>query len=196
MNEARWLALASILLVVGAGLAQRFYVLVDTGHDEPAALTILPVLIAVAAATTVGITRGKYLKLLLTQKFLSIWAPYLGVSVLLPLLGVAIGHYRLFSIYSLITPVVAASALVLGATLRGVGKPGLSLLARPILILAVAQAVYAVTQQLIVGNVLRGGLWDALLQWDATTQQAFGNSLIFARSSGFYRNPNMLGDGP
>ena len=192
MSAPRWLAVVSILLVTGAALAQRFYVPVDTGHTEPAALTLLPVLIAVAAATTVGITRGKYLKMLINRR-LAIWAPYLALSAILPLLGVTIGHYGFFSLYSLITPVLAGSALVLGATLRAVGKEGVSALARAILILVVAQAVYAVIQQLIVGNVLRGGPWDALLQWDATTQQAFGNSLVFARSSGFYVNPNILG---
>lgn len=193
MTEARWLAVVSILLVTGAALAQRLYLLVDTGQAEPAAQTILPILIALGAAITLAISRGRYLKMLATQEFWWIWAPYLGLSVILPLLGVTIGHYRFFSIGSLTTPLVAGSALVLGAMLRTLGKRGLSVLARPILILAVAQAVYAVIQQLVVGRVLSGAPWDALLQWDATTQEAFSHSLVFGRSSGFYVNPNILG---
>src|SRR5207253_5034095 len=69
-----------------------------------------------------------------------------------------------FSIASLTTPLVAGSALVLGAMLRTLGKRRLSVLARPILILAVAQAVYAVIQQLVVGREIgrescRGSGW-------------------------------------
>jgi len=193
VNEPRWSALVSILLVAGAVLAQRLYLQVDTGNDEPAAQTILPILIALVAATTVVISRGRYLKMLLGREFLLIWGLYFGLSVILPILGVAIGHYGFRSLYSLITPALAVSALILGATLQAIGWRGLSSLARPILIAAVAQAAYAVIQQLLVAHVLPGGPWDLLLQWDAATQGAFGRGLVFGRSSGFYVNPNILG---
>lgn len=195
MRDARtpWLALVVSALLLTSTFAQRLFITINTGSSHPSVIELLPPVLALLAAIATIRSRGRNLAALLSREFLSIWAPYLALALVLPVIGVISGQYPLRGLAAVRTPVYMVSALVLGAELRGEPGQGLRSWGTPLLVAAIVLGVYAVVQQLIVGQLIPPGPWDHLLLWDAATQRAFGGDLVFGRSSAFFTNPNILG---
>lgn len=166
---------------------------VNLGERQPGILEVLPICLVLLAAGFAIQSRGRILAPLLSRQFLIIWAPFLALSFVLPVFGVLIGQYPLRGLAAVRTPVIAVSALVLGAELRANGGFGVRRWGALLAIAAVAQASYSVVEQVLAGHLLPAGPWYALFRWDIATQLAYGRAVVVGRSSGFYSNPNILG---
>jgi len=191
--RATWPSLLISALLVSAVFGQRVFLPLNIGEKQAANFEILPaLLIALAAIVTVR-SRGQNLRPLASREFLMLWAPYLAMSAVLPLVGVAIGLYPLRGLAAIRVPLSAVSALLLGAEVRRKESHSLKAWSGPLVIAAVLQAAYALFQQFIAGHLLPPGPWDALFRWDIATQLAYGRSLVVGRSAGLYTNANILG---
>ena len=188
-----WLLVVMAAILVTSTFAQRLFITVDTGNGDKAVIELLPPMLALLAVAATVRSRGRNIAALLSREFLIIWAPYLALALLLPMLAVVTGQYPLRDLAAVRTPAYMASALVLGAEFRGTRGDDLRTWGMPLLVTAATLLAYAVLQQLIVGHLLPPGPWDHLLRWDADTQRAFGGELLFGRSSAFFVNPNVLG---
>ena len=184
-------AIAVVFFV--AAFAQRVYLPLDIGERQPGILEFLPACLALLAGGIVLASRGRALAPLRSRQFLFIWAPYLLLLLLLPLVGVATGHFPLRGLAAMRTPVYALAAIVVGAAVRTHPRGGYSAWKWPMMMAASAMLAYALFQQLLVAHVLPQGPWDTLVEWDRSTQRAYGLSVIVGRSTGFFSNPNILG---
>ena len=186
----RWAILAT--LVVVTLLSQRVFLTLPIGQSRPAILELLPIGMAMLAALVTIRWRGRNLLLFARRDFLLIWGPYLGLSVLFPVLGVVSGQYPIHTLAAIQVPAYAISSVVLGAELIRIDPRGISGWRWALFLAVLVQGIYAVLQQLVIGNLLPQA-WDWVLNWDISTQRAFGDSVIVGRSAGFYINPNILG---
>ena len=188
-----WPGFIVFSLLVAAVFSQRVYQLVDIGERHPAVVELLPPLLTLLAAVVAVRGRGRNLAVLGTRGFVLLWGPYFVLTLILPILGVVVGDYPLRGLASVRTPVVALSAIILGAEVRRSSRRGLATWSGQLLIAAVVVAGYALLQQLIVAHLVPRGPWDQLQAWDLASQEAYGSGLVLGRNSAFYTNPSILG---
>ena len=190
-----WEEAAIAIVIAAAAFGQRVFISLDIGERQPAILELLPVLVVLTAAVIVVARRWHVPDGLISREFLLIWGPYLGLSLLIPLIGVATGQFPLRGVAAVRVPVTAVSAVIIGAATVSPRDPRhpFSVWQRPLTIAAVVVLLYAILQQAIVSNLLPPGPWDRLISWDLTVQSAYGRSLVVGRSSAFFTNPNILG---
>jgi len=195
MKTARlaWPGFIVFSLLVTAVFSQRVYQLVQIGESHPAVVELLPPLLVLLAAAVTVRSRGRNLAVLTTRGFLLLWGPYLILTFILPVLGVVGGEYPLRGLASVRTPLVAVSAILLGAEIRRSDRRGLAAWSLALLAAALIVAGYALLQQLIVAHLLPRGPWDLLQAWDLSSQEAYGTGLVLGRNSAFYTNPSILG---
>ncbi len=187
-----WRRVILAVLLVVTLLSQRIYLTLPIGQSRPAILELLPIGMAILAALVTIRARGGNLLLFARRDFLLIWCPYLGLSILFPLLGVVTHQYPVRTLAAIQVPVYAISSLVLGAELVRTDPRGMAGWRWALFIAVLVQGIYAVLQQLVIGNLLPPA-WDWVLNWDISTQRAYGDTVIVGRSAGFYINPNILG---
>lgn len=188
-----WPGFIVFSLLVTAVFSQRVYQLVQIGESHPAVVELLPPLLVLLAAAVTVHGRGRNLAILRTRGFLLLWGPYLILTLILPVLGVVGGEYPLRGLASVRTPLVAVSAILLGAEIRRCDRRGLAAWSWALLVAALIVAGYALLQQLIVAHLLPRGPWDQLQAWDLTSQEAYGTGLVLGRNGAFYTNPSILG---
>ena len=188
-----WRTIGVVVLLAAAFFAQRVFVTLAVGGDHPAVIELLPILMSLVATAWILRTRGRVLLPFASRGFVMVWGPYLALTILLPILGVAGGGYSVRILAAIQIPIFALGAMVLGAGVRSVTREALAGWGIPLLVAISVVAGYAVLQQLIVGHVLANGPWTSLLSWDISTQQTYGADVILGRSSAFYVNPNILG---
>ena len=188
-----WLVAVIVAVLLAATFAQRLIITIDTGTGTPSVIELLPPAMAFLAVAATIRSRGRNIAALLSREFLVIWAPYLALAIVLPVLAVAVGHAPLRGLAAARTPVYMVSALLLGVEVNRAKGTGLQTWGGPLLVAASILLAYAVLQQLIVGQLIPSKPWDGLLRWDADIQRAFGGDLVFGRSGAFFTNPNILG---
>ena len=192
-TRGTWPSLLISCVLVSAVFGQRVFLPLSIGEKQPANFEVLPALLVAVAAIVTALSRGENLRALGSREFLLLWAPYLAMSAVLPLLGVAIGLYPLRGLAAIRVPLIAVSALLIGAEVRRKESNTLAAWGLPLVIAAVLQGAYALFQQLLAGHLLPLGPWDALFRWDISTQLAYGRGLVVGRSAGLYTNANILG---
>lgn len=178
-----WLAVAYALL------AQRLVVSVDSGGRG--LLPMLAVVVPVAALIALAQTRGLAAGFMGRASFLVGWAPYLALALLLPVLGVIVFALPPRNLFAGSDALVAVSFLLLGyaVALRSSGPRAWT---APLLVVILAQSVYAFTQYAYLNSLLPRELLAPLHDWDLSVGAAWG-SIVLGRSVGLYVNPNMLG---
>jgi hypothetical protein len=128
-----------------------------------------------------------------TRRFLLFWMPFHGLSILLPLLGVALGGFPPRSAYAAWAALTPLAFVLLGAA-GGFQAPGAARLARSYFLFAVlAQAAMATVQTL--GQLAwLPGILKPVYTWDFNVKVAYqSGNIILGRATGFYLNPNALG---
>jgi hypothetical protein len=188
-TEHRWAHVGVVAVLFLAVADQRFLIAAETGGRGTLTISTfaLPVL-----ATLFLLRFGGRALTGFTSPAILWWVPYLFLSILLPMLAVVLGWYPERVLFAGMEAILAVSAMLIGsAAAVGFGSDQLPW-RRWLVIAAVFQAAYALSQSLAISGALAGWPWTTMLEWDLATQGRFGE-LVAGRSAGFYINPNILG---
>lgn len=180
---------AIILFVIAcAVVADRAVIGVSTGgRGVLGLLTFGAPVVALVAIARYGTART--LGFLRSPVFVLAVAPYLVLTLLLPVLGVMFNAYPERTLIELTEATTAFSFVVLGAALSRTELRRW----RPWLLLAlVLQLLYALGQMTYVGRGPGWELFGPFHDWDLSLQTLYG-SFVQARGTGLYFNPNELG---
>jgi hypothetical protein len=120
------------------------------------------------------------------------WVPYLLMSGLLPLIGVALAEFPERVAFGTVDVVVAVSAIMIGGTAAVVSAGRELPWTRWLIGASLIQFGYALAQALILAGVVSGEPWTALRAWDLGSQSRLGE-IVLGRSTGLFVNPNVLG---
>jgi len=128
-----------------------------------------------------------------TNEFVLYWMPYLALTFLLPLLGVALADYPARSAFASWNALDPMCFLVIGAAgvfhLQRAGK----VIQRYFMFAVLAQLGLAIVQTMGQYDYLPGIL-KSIYNWDFTFKAVHQlDNIILARATGFYLNPNSLG---
>lgn len=186
-----WAHLAVGAVVLLALFDQRLVIVAETGGRGaiPASTFVLPLLAAVLVlrfgpAPLAGIVSGRGLP----------WAPYLLLTAVLPIVGVAIGAFPERAAFGAIEVIVAITTMTIGGAtvvaMAGDEPPWSGWL----VVASLALFGYALAQWLYLTGVVTGSPWSIVRGWDLETQSRLGE-IVLGRSASFYANPNVLGFG-
>lgn len=181
------LALGAVVLV--SLLDHRLVIMAETGGRGavPASTVLLPLLAIVLVvrfgpAPLAGLVSGTVLP----------WVPYLLLTALLPVVGVAIGAFPERAAFGAFEVVVALAAMTIGGAavlaMAGEDLPWGGWL----VVASLALFAYALAQWLYLSGLVAGFPWSVVRAWDLETQGRLGE-IVLGRSASFYANPNVLG---
>ena len=155
---------------------------------------VLEVLIPIVVALLLLFEAGYgSLACLNTRRFRSRWAPYLALTIVLPLFGVLYADYPLRTIVSSLSGIRALSFLVLGCWIARSGTATGRLAGRYVFAAVLAETVLA-TGQFLHGHGVSNHLLELQYQWDIYSQGSYSEKyIITGRSIGSFINPNELG---
>jgi hypothetical protein len=188
-DPVRWLALGTIILVLACAVfADRVVIGVSTGGRGALGLLTF---IAPTAAMVVAVRYGadRTLGFVRSPVFVLGVAPYLLLTLVLPVLGVMFQGYPERTLIAVNEATTAFSFLALGASLAGTALTQW----RPwVMIAIVLQLLYALGQVVYLARGPGWELFGPFHDYDLSMQVFYG-SLVQGRGTGLYFNPNELG---
>jgi hypothetical protein len=171
-----------------AVFSERAVVTVSTGGAG--ALGLVPIAAAVAAVVVIRKYGARQtLGFMATPRFAFLVAPYLALSLVLPILGVMYNGYPERTLWSVTEATAAFSFLVLGAALASVDR---SAWWKWVFCAILLEFLYASGQAIYLAQGPGWELFTPFHQWDLSLQVIYG-PLVQARGTGLYFNPNELG---
>ena len=139
--------------------------------------------------------RAEVKKALWTRTFVIYWLPFLGLTFLLPILGVVLVAFPVRTLFASWNGLVPLTFLALGCAGAGVARaPEAAKVVRGYFLFAVlAQLILSTIQTLGQLHALPGFL-AFIDSWDFRFKLLYlPDNIILGRATGFYLNPNSLG---
>lgn len=172
--------------------SERLFIRFSTGGRG-----ILPILdlcmLALATALIVFSGWSKAGAFLRNREFWKYWFPYLLMSFLLPVVAVFFNDYPARTAMEGLQGIEALAFVVVGSWIGAAG-PRLWKIAKNYILTAICVVFLFAAIQFGYGQGWSGGIFDALQQWDISSQLAYSERYVLtARSIGTYLNPNTLG---
>lgn len=177
-----------VFVIACAVVADRAVIGVSTGgRGALGLLTFVAPAVAMAVIARYGTART--LGFVRSPVFVLAVAPYLVLTFVLPVLGIMFHGYPERTLIAVNEATTAFSFLVLGAAVATTGL----LQWRPWIALAIVlQLLYALGQVVYLARGPGWELFGPFHDWDLSLQVFYG-TLVQARSTGLYFNPNELG---
>ncbi len=181
-------AVIVLVIMASAILADRAVIGLSTGgRGALGLLTFGAPAIALVAAARYGTART--LGFIRSPVFLLGVAPYLVLTLTLPILGVMFHAYPERTLIALTEATTALSFMVLGAALS---RTGLRAWRSWLLAAIVVQLLYGLGQVIYLGRGPGWELFGPFHDWDLSLQSLYG-TFVQARGTALYFNPNELG---
>src|ERR1017187_7609616 len=179
-------------LAVFIVLNDRLYIQLETGGSG--LVRVMDIVIPITAALLAVFSSKSVFRRMCASQPVRCWMPYLGLALLLPVLGVVANDYPPRTLLTTIVAVRAVALLAIGAWL-GYQPPRIRALAARWMVVCIAlEALTAICQFSTLQGLYDAPFLQWLYQWDVQTMSAYKDAYVIGgRSSGTFLAANALG---